>query len=532
MGDPQNHGDAQLQLRARLSRMSRRWRATRALACGAVTAAAVHLVFAVAGALGTAPPHALGWMFALALAVAATVGMIKRPAPLWVARWFDIRLRQLEPTAPPDRVVCAVALLHTPTPNPAGAFARLAVAQAARAVGRFPSRAFAPPLPTRACLTAAVLGMLALAVPLGWRHSPLQQGLPAAKPIAAHLPPRPSTTVLKETRAFLDARSQVAAKAKQATLRAQAAEMTTQALMRSLAATPLTQDLAAALSARDGLQLEQAIQQLQQSLTGPTSAGAAQALSAAFAQASQDLPEAAPASLSGNSRDGSGNPATNDQTLPDLQRLQKQLDEAAAACSRDPAACAQELAELAPELDKLAREEARAEAEALADRLRRDDGNGVQSANQAPNVEAVPQSAADEAGSPKGTQAADGTAAEAGAQGQSNAASPVPLPSAAGVASTQSQTQAGPPAPPPAGGHALEVPVEVPATAPSRAELVSATARGGFSEPAYRATYAAYRTVVEDVLERAQVPASRRETVRRYFHRIRPTAHPQTRSQR
>jgi hypothetical protein len=57
---------------------------------------------------------------------------------------------------------------------------------------------------------------------------------------------------------------------------------------------------------------------------------------------------------------------------------------------------------------------------------------------------------------------------------------------------------------------------------PTRAEAIRTGAGRGFAQPGYAPVFRDYQAAMEDGLERTDIPAERRQLVRRYFELIRP----------
>ena len=57
---------------------------------------------------------------------------------------------------------------------------------------------------------------------------------------------------------------------------------------------------------------------------------------------------------------------------------------------------------------------------------------------------------------------------------------------------------------------------------PTRAEAIRTGAGRGFAQPGYAPVFRDYQAAMEDGLEHTEIPAERRQLVRRYFELIRP----------
>jgi hypothetical protein len=247
-----------------------------------------------------------------------------------------------------------------------------------------------------------------------------------------------------------------------------------------------------------------------------------------------------------------GAPSTGDPsgTRRELERLTRDLDDAADACRRAPAACARSLEQL---------------ERALADGDRRPPGDrGAQATGRGEPTspgdaraafERAAQGRAGGAGAPAGErrQPGDRVVAALGAGGTAPRTSdgragrdgdgPSERATAAAAAATGSaKAQAvalgsdGPPgdgegeAPlgrrsnATGGGFATALP-DAPdgeGDGPLRAEAIASGASSGFAAPAYQRAWTEYARVAEELVESNAIPAHRRELVRRYFDLIRP----------
>ena len=255
-----------------------------------------------------------------------------------------------------------------------------------------------------------------------------------------------------------------------------------------------------------------------------------------------------------------------------LERLRRDLDDAARACHGDAAMCATELRDQKNDVPQLAREAARAPArrrlettvEHLRERLRRGDldrathdpserrfaraasgddkgrtsrpeegiidrqgGNAdtdrvagetsmasgdddVFSSEPEASGQATGDNSKDEGrrGATSAGNGENGTLAEGQGYGHDNGGDPL-----------------GRGATPPGRGREREAEVHVrDGVGPMRSEVIEASARRGFAARDYVRVFADYQPVVEESLAAGAVPESRRYVVRRYFQLIRPRA--------
>jgi hypothetical protein len=319
----------------------------------------------------------------------------------------------------------------------------------------------------------------------------------------------------------------------QAVRRARALESATLGLSHAFAEHDVTNDAAAALGARDRLALHEATSQWQQGLLGPEAKAIGLQLSQAFSAASEALASATATATEARA-DTRGSDGEAASPTPELERLERELRQAAADCQADPSACRDAISGAERTLGSLAAEEAQAQEEQLQQSA------GLQAAAPAKGERGL----ADRAGqqrAPEAPSLANGDEGSLSSRGHSDSkptghpgeshnsdnvpnaeAEATTIIQAPSAHSTSAPPSVGLPPTPAAPTKAQDFAVELAQTPPDGAELVASTAVSGFGAPAYRAAFTAYRTALEDTLERASVPATRRHIVRRYFHRIRP----------
>jgi hypothetical protein len=246
---------------------------------------------------------------------------------------------------------------------------------------------------------------------------------------------------------------------------------------------------------------------------------------------------------------------SREQTERNLRRLERELQDSADACRRDPEACARSLGQAADSLgSEMARARSASERNELARALeeelsRQGQGQGGQGQGQRQGQEgrgrAVAEARASSAGgatrslsapapgSGQGEEAAGGsreggTGPESGSgagveAAQELAAGAGSAPgSGEGIGSGTGETGGEPATGSGAGrGEKREVPLPA-GPGPSRAEVIEGSGRGGFSQPSYRRVYREYEAAIEESLDVSAVPPGRRRLVRRYFDLIRP----------
>jgi hypothetical protein len=219
-----------------------------------------------------------------------------------------------------------------------------------------------------------------------------------------------------------------------------------------------------------------------------------------------------------------------------LQRLERDLQESADLCQRDPAACARAMSQAAEALGSemssaRSASERNQVARALERELARQGEAGGQSAGQ-PGGERDTEPAA--GGAPAGTTPALGSptgapgdeVGQAGAGAAAEAMGSSAAGSGAGVgAGRAGEAGAGEGAErelargPSGEKHEVRVPA---GPGPSRSEVIEGGARRGFADPGYRRVYREYEAAIEEALDATEVPPGRRRLVRRYFDLIHP----------
>ena len=606
-------------LSIRLGRIRRRLRLLTALE-GAVAGAAIGALAAAAGLalarLRGAPPISMGVAapILLGLLVGAAVRGTRRISLLRCARIADAALDGQ------DRLLSALVLEELP----ATPFSRAIVADALRRAEVLVPRAV---VPARRPAGLPALGVAALAIAgaaLVPTASRAARAIPATAPIDRAVPL--AAGALDAERAAARAAAAQAARLGDERLAALAAEL--DGALRRLsagalgdgAALDLLADLAAraaaaSRAARQDRQAAQAAATALESDAGTRAAGEAlahngegdaerarEALGASAASSPSDTGRAlaaAAASLStgaGGTEDGSADAnaagrrrlAREDQRASapgggdahpsgdaaeqrHLERLRRDLDDAASACHDGDPSCRARAEQRARDLSQLGRQGAAADglerlaraARQLRERIGRGelrDGDGQalrgfgRAAAGAPgtsdgNGRATGNGPADESGSPTaGGEPEDGT----GGDGQG--ASGDDAPSAPGEGATTSPStlfgvegggspagdQGGTgngighqPGGAPLGGRAdgaeaargtkADVPL-ADGAGPSRAEVIGTAAGRGFASPGYARAFADYAAAVEDALDTTAVPEGKRYLVRRYFDLIRPRA--------
>jgi hypothetical protein len=279
-----------------------------------------------------------------------------------------------------------------------------------------------------------------------------------------------------------------------------------------------------------------------------------------------------------NQAAGGGEPAGPPERR--LRRLERDLRESADACAADPARCGRELEGRANDLAAPARDAAGAEGRdrlaRAAEQLRGGLGAGRgergardgemrgqpgnpqsgagrrgQSAGQAQAPGSV-RSAAPSGGAmaEAGDQGASGASRRGGASAGAGSAADEAVASAARQAFEQAARgassmdgkgsepggggagdgigsgEAGGGGGQPPGGAATAGPrveLSIPEGAgPTRAEAIRTGAGRGFAQPGYAPVFRDYQAAMEDGLEHTEIPAERRQLVRRYFELIRP----------
>jgi hypothetical protein len=233
-------------------------------------------------------------------------------------------------------------------------------------------------------------------------------------------------------------------------------------------------------------------------------------------------------------------PASPPSTDRSLRRLERDLQDSADACQRNPEACARAVGQAAESLgSEMPRARSSSErsqlARALEQELARQGEQGEARADQGGEPASAPTgelSSAGAAGS-RGTGRITGAGREAGTGPGTAVGRAAGNQEAGAEPGTGTATGAGVGAGPGAGGvgteerafggqgEKREVRVQS-GPGPSRAEIIEAGARRGFAEPSYGRVFREYQAAVEESLDATAVPAGRRSLVRRYFDLIHP----------
>jgi hypothetical protein len=606
-----------------LARIRRRARALAALEGAVAGGAGVLSCAAIAGAIARARGGGVPWRAALAAAsVAAVAGACvaatRRIALGRCARWLDAAIDRGGSRAH-DRVLSALTFVERGGARPLPGLVQAAIADA---VAR--ARSFGPAVvrPARrpAALPALAGAGLALFVVGAWPAP-----APAARYVTrASAPSEPTLRVTagaleaeraelralgdaadatgdvelraaaREARVTLDALSDgtlgrgdvlerltaLATRARQAAEESSDEQAALRAAGKALEATAPTRALGRALGADDASQAAQALRDLADRATSSKTARAAAAQ--AFAAASGTTTRTGGGAGSETAADGrrhlardrdpagaAASAATADDARDrHLERLRRDLDEAASACRGDVATCAARLRDQTNDVPRLAREAAQASerrrlettVEHLRERLQRGDldrasrdpserrfaraANGAAEGRPTggqPRDEIIDRrgsAGADQTGGAPSMASADGdddvfssepeASGEAAGGGQDSSAR-----TSGGEDGAPSQGQGyghenggdplGRGATPPTRGRAREAHVRDGA-GPTRSEVIEASARRGFAARDYVRVFEDYQPVVEESLATDAVPEGRRYVVRRYFQLIRPRA--------
>ena len=272
----------------------------------------------------------------------------------------------------------------------------------------------------------------------------------------------------------------------------------------------------------------------------------------------------------GDQRDGAG--ARSGERR--LQRLRRDLNEAAAACRDNPESCRQKLHDSARELPRMENEARSSESrrrlsaavKQLRERLRRDPagnrdalrqraerqftraargkntpGSGskgvgssgeqgsvmTESGDPGDDVDVEVDSGGDEemAGATAGSESAAMTAQGAGPQGEGQGegknGQDQPGANGQGIGNQPGGDPLGRRDGQTTRGREREAPVKSGA-GPTRAQVIEAAAARGFARGGYQGVFQDYQAVVEESLDASAVPPGRRYVVRRYFQLIRP----------
>lgn len=526
VGGPSSNADAETRVRRAIGRTQRRCRLARALTGAALTSGLGLLALGAWRMTGSSGGSASA-LLAGAVFLAAIGGWFLRgPDELAVARVLDAQTG-----VQGDAVLCAVGLSAAAANRSGNAdFRNLAFAHADRALGQvdlprtsvFVGRT---PLQIAACLGMVAAALMLVAPP----QSQHEGGITNARSQPAQSAP-PSLRVQGREGARPD-EDALLREAIRALAVARASEEVTAAVAAALAGVPETRAVAAALHAHDPQGVEVAVGALRAKLRAEGGRQVeATRVGAAFGAAAEAVARQLSAPAQGGTAEGSSAapdmPASEEEDLS-LQRLSRTLQNAADACQQDPEACATGLDHVTTPLEKLARDEARAQAERLMDEAQPGPERPSASRDERrPTLEAeVPGEARAHARGP-----APPSPRAAAPEGENVPGDGAYAPSEDTVVNPQPGTSHGtqegvregePPVVPPT-STARDVIVDLPESPADRAQLVRATATGSFATPAYRATYAAYRTAAENNLHEVALPAYRRDIVRRYFHRIRP----------
>jgi hypothetical protein len=586
-----------------------------AVAGGAAGTGVLALVTAVARARGAG----LGWRAGAAVvavsAAAGAVALAARRIPLSrCARLLDAAIDGPLPSR--DRALSALSF----TGAPATPFSRAAIADAVARGERFGPSAVAPahrprtlPLLAGGALALAIVGLVparapaALHVPPGDavaarpREPRLRVAASAldaeraearaAAEAAASAGDAPMAKVAAELRAALDALAngdlgqgealdrlrELAARAADAAQDAEGQRAALRAAGRAMEPTAATRSLGRALSGDAPEATQRALEALaDRAAEGGDGdrAALAQALEAAAAAAGDAAAGEATAGAEGEQRRrlnhdrpggaagaASGPPAARNGERR-LERLHRDLNDAANGCHGDAETCSRQLRERGAELPNMQREAAGAgerrrletAVRQLRERLRRgelgqprtgqgegrfaraargqdtsSEGTGEASEGVEPggarggddpamaDAEGEGESVADETGrtgsgegeGSQGTQAAGDAEAQRG-QG-------------AGIGKEPGADPLGAGSTPPTRGHEREAHLRGTA-GPTRSEVIEASARRGFASGDYQRVFDDYHAVVEESLAAGAVPEGRRYLVRRYFQLIRPRA--------
>ncbi|HSZ82050.1 MAG TPA: hypothetical protein VLA14_07210 [Polyangia bacterium] len=605
-----------------LARIRRRARALAALEGAVAGSAAVLSCAAIAGAIARARGGGVPWRAALAAAsVAAVAGACvaaaRRIALVRCARWLDAAIERGGSRAH-DRVLSALTFVERGGARPGPALVQAAIADA---VAR--ARSFGPAVvrPARRPAALPALGgaVLALVVVAAWPAP-----APAARDVTrASSPSEPAPRVTagaleaeraelralgdaadasgdvelraaaREARVTLDALSDgtlgrgdllerltaLATRARQAAEESAGEQAALRTAGKALEATAATRALGRALAADDARETAHALRDLadRAASSAAARAAAAQAFAAASGATTSTTDAGGDERADGRrhlarDRDSAGAAAraaaADDTRDRHLERLRRDLDDAARACGDDAATCAARLRDQTNDVPRLAREAAQASArrrlattvEHLRERLQRGDldqaardpserrfaraangaaegrqpegqprdeiidGRGSAGSDQAAGAPSMasadgdddvfssePEASGEAAGDGKGgsAQAAggdDGAPAQGRGYGHENGGDPL-----------------GRGATPPTRGRAREAHVRDGA-GPTRSEVIEASARRGFAARDYVRVFEDYQPVVEESLATDAVPEGRRYVVRRYFQLIRPRA--------
>jgi hypothetical protein len=612
-----------------LARIRRRARALAAIEGAVAGAAGVLSLATIASAIVRARGGAVPWRDALAAAgvaaaVGACVGAARRIAPGRCARWLDAAIERGGSRAH-DRVLSALTFVEARGARTA--FIEAAIADAvARAQACGPS--VVRPARRPAALPALAVASLALVVVGAW---------PARAPAARHVartpaPPAPTLRVTadaldaereelraladaadvsgdvelraaaREARVALDALSDgtlgrgdaldrltaLATRAREAAEEASDAQAALRAAGKTLEATAATRSLGRALASDDAGATARALRDLaaRAASSEEARADAARAFGAASsattAAGNDAVGEKAGDERRHLARDRE--PASATTSTPtagagaegrQLERLRRDLDQAARACRDDAATCAAQLRDQTNDVPRLAREATRAPArqrlettvEHLRERLRRGDldratrdpserrfARAANGADEERRGAGRPREAivdrgggpsADEAGGEPSMATADGD--PNGEGGDDDVFSREPAASGDATSDGKGATaqsgddgavaqgqgygheNGGEPlgrgATPATRGRAREAEVHVrDGAGPTRSEVIEASARRGFAARDYVRVFADYQPVVEESLATGAVPEGRRYVVRRYFQLIRPRA--------
>ncbi|HET6284895.1 MAG TPA: hypothetical protein VFH73_28320 [Polyangia bacterium] len=255
-----------------------------------------------------------------------------------------------------------------------------------------------------------------------------------------------------------------------------------------------------------------------------------------------------------------------------LQRLRRELSEAAAACRDNPDSCRRKLRDSARELPRMENEASSQESRRrlsaavrqLRERLRRDPtgnrdvsrqraerqftraarGKGTPGTSKGEGSSVEPGTVMTEQGDPGddvdievdsggdeetvGATAGDESAAAAttaeGGEGQgegNNGQDQTPGANGRGIGNQAGGDPLGKRDTQTTRGREREAPVKSGA-GPTRAQVIEAAAARGFARGGYQGVFQDYQAVVEESLDASAVPPGRRYVVRRYFQLIRP----------
>jgi len=598
----------------------RRARGLAALEGFVAGAAAGLAAFALGAAAWRARGAAVPWRLATLAGVGAAVlgAAVAAARPLTLSRCARLLDAALDRGGPPaDRVLSALSFAATEAP-----LARAAVADALARARRCAPALVAPARRPRG-LTALAGAALALVVVGGWparapgarrdATRPLADAPEARLRVAAEALAAERAEVVaaaeaaeqtgdvdlralaREARTTLDALAEgalgrgqaldrltsLAARAKEAADETAGAQAALRAAGKALDGTAATRALGHALGGDDADARERALDAL--ASRAEASDGARDAIANALGAAASSVGgeaggDESPAGPEGRRRlnrereasqgaTGDGGHASSSERR--LEKLRRDLDDAAARCRGGAAECAKRLRDESGGLRDASRQAARTAerrrlenaVRQLRERLRRgdlDEGSTERRFSRVARGEARPSrgGAKGERGGAKGERGGEASSEGEGAisdeagggEGGEEVFTDEPGGESAAEASEGSSTGGGASAgeegaavagngvgheaggeplgagaTPPTRGHEREVRVRSSA-GPTRSEVIEASARRGFAARDYVRVFDDYQPVVEEALSSGAVPEGRRYVVRRYFQLIRPRA--------